>query len=130
VTDTWAERASDLKYGHGSALWKYWTAGEGFAKWSGAAHKWTTLRDLLLKAGVPSISADGLTTNIIMAVMPGYMKLAHAKEHKAGRSAVTEDGGSWDADGLDGSWDGDHSDLPDLTGLTVAQLEAAEREMG
>jgi HK97 family phage prohead protease len=84
------ERASDLKYGRGSALWKYWTRGEGFAKWSGAVHKWTTLRDLLLKAGVPAISADGLTTNIIQAVMPGYMKQAHAKtEHKAGRSAVT-----------------------------------------
>ena len=84
------ERASDLKYGHGSALWKYWTRGEGFAKWSGAVHKWTTLRDLLLKAGVPAISADGLATNIIQAVMPGYMKQAHAKTgHKAGRSAVT-----------------------------------------
>jgi HK97 family phage prohead protease len=84
------QRASDLKYGRGSALWKYWTRGEGFAKWSGAVHKWTTLRDLLLKAGVPPISADGLATNIIQAVMPGYMKQAHAKtEHKAGRSAVT-----------------------------------------
>jgi HK97 family phage prohead protease len=86
-----AHRASDLKYGHGSALWTYWTKGEGFAKWSGAVHKWTTLRDLLLKAGVPAISADGLTTNIIMAVMPGYMKLAHANtEHKAGRSGMAE----------------------------------------
>ena len=72
---------SDLKYGHGSALWKYWTRGEGFAKWSGAVHKWTTLRDLLLAAGVPSISADGLATNIIMAVMPGYKA--------TGRSDVT-----------------------------------------
>jgi len=90
VSDTWTERASDLEYGHGSALWKYWTRGEGFAKWSGAVHKWTTLRDLLLKAGVPAISADGLATNIIQAVMPGYMKQAHAKTgHKAGRSAVT-----------------------------------------
>jgi hypothetical protein len=78
-------RGSDLKYGHGSALWKYWTEGEGFAKWSAAVHKWTTLRDLLLKAGVPPAAADGLTTNIITAVMPGYMKQAHAK----GRSAVT-----------------------------------------
>ena len=85
-----AQRGSDLKYGHGSALWKYWTAGEGFAKWSGALHKWTTLHGLLLKAGVPAHSADGLTTNIITAVMPGYMKQAHAKtEHKAGRTAVT-----------------------------------------
>ena len=85
------ERTSDLKYGHGSALWKYWTRGEGFAKWSGAVHKWTTLRDLLLKAGVPAISADGLTTNIITAVMPGYMKLAHANtEHKAGRADMAK----------------------------------------
>ena len=81
---------SDLEYGRGSALWKYWTRGEGFAKWSGAVHKWTALRDLLLKAGVPATAVDGLTTNIIQAVMPGYMKQAHAKTgHKAGRSAVT-----------------------------------------
>lgn len=74
------ERAvSELEFGHGSALWKYWTKGEGLAKWSGAVHKWRTLRDLLLAAGVPAHSVDGLTTNIIMAVMPGYMKLAHAK---------------------------------------------------
>jgi HK97 family phage prohead protease len=79
-----ADRASDLPYGPGSKLWKYWTAGEGFAKWSAAVHKWTTLHALLLKAGVPAASADGLTTNIIQAVMPGYMKLAHKK----GRSAV------------------------------------------
>jgi HK97 family phage prohead protease len=91
VSDTWAQRGSDLKYGRGSALWKYWTKGEGFAKWSGAVHKWTTLRDLLLKAGVPAISADGLTTNIITAVMPGYMKQAHAAmEHKAGRADMAK----------------------------------------
>lgn len=76
--------ASDLEYGHGSALWEYWTKGGGLAKWSGAVHKWTTLRDLLLAAGVPAHSADGLATNIIMAVMPGYMALAHAK----GRSGM------------------------------------------
>jgi hypothetical protein len=58
---------------------KYWSAGAGHAKWAGAVHKWTTLRDLLLKAGVPPAEADGLATNIIMAVMPGYMKQAHAK---------------------------------------------------
>jgi HK97 family phage prohead protease len=91
--ETRAQRGSDLKYGHGSKLWDYWTRGEGFAKWSGAVHKWTTLRDLLLKAGVPAISADGLTTNIIMAVMPGYMKLAHAKAgHQAGRADMAEHG--------------------------------------
>jgi len=85
------ERASDLKYGHGSALWTYWTKGAGFAKWSGAVHKWTTLRDLLLKAGVPASMADGLATNIITAVIPGYMKQAHAStEHKAGRADMAK----------------------------------------
>jgi len=79
-----ADRASDLKYGKGSALWAYWTRGKGYAKWSGAVHKWTTLRDLLLSEGVPPGEADGLATNIIQAVMPGYMKQAHQK----GRSAV------------------------------------------
>jgi HK97 family phage prohead protease len=72
-------RTSDLAHGHGSALWDYWTHGKGFAKWSGALHKWATLRRLLLRAGVPPGQADGLTTNIITAVMPGYMKLAHHK---------------------------------------------------
>ena len=91
MAETRVQRGSDLEYGHGSALWKYWTRGEGFAKWSGAVHKWTTLRDLLLKAGVPAISADGLTTNIIQAVMPGYMKQAHAKTgHEAGRAAMAD----------------------------------------
>lgn len=73
------DRGSDLKYGRGSALWNYWTKGAGFAKWAGAVHKWETLHKLLLEAGVPAHEADGLTTNIIMATMPGYMKLAHKK---------------------------------------------------
>jgi HK97 family phage prohead protease len=47
-------------------------------------------------------------------------------EHKAGRATVTTPAGDYDADGLDGSWDGDHSDLPDLSGLDVADLEAAD----
>lgn len=75
--------ASDLQYGKGSALWKYWTKGEGFAKWAGALHKWTTLHRLLIEAGVPVHAVDGLTTNIIQATMPGYMKQAHAKGHRS-----------------------------------------------
>jgi HK97 family phage prohead protease len=51
-----------------------------------------------------------------------------AMEHKAGRSQVSEP--QYDADGLDGSWDGDHSDLPDLSGLDVSHLEAADGEPG
>jgi HK97 family phage prohead protease len=81
--------ASDLKYGKGSALWDYWTKGEGFAKWASALHKWTTLHRLLIAAGVPAHEADGLTTNIIQAVMPGYMKQAHAKGHRMSTTTFT-----------------------------------------
>lgn len=81
--------ASDLKYGKGSALWDYWTKGKGFAKWSGALHKWTTLHRLLLAAGVPASEADGLTTNIIQAVLPGYLTQAHAKGHRSMSTTFT-----------------------------------------
>lgn len=75
-----AQRAvSELKYGRGSDLWDYWTKGEGLGKWAGAEHKWTVLHAALIAAGVPAHEADGLTTNIIEAVFPGYMKLAHHK---------------------------------------------------
>jgi hypothetical protein len=67
-------RASNLQYGQGSPLWKYWTKGEGAAKWKGVKHKWSTLNKLLKAAGVPSGEVDGLTTNIIEHVIPGYMK--------------------------------------------------------
>lgn len=76
-------RALQLPYGPGSHLWEYWTKGEGFAKWAGALHKWTTLHRELIKAGVPVHEADGLATNIIDAVMPGYMAQAHAKGHRS-----------------------------------------------
>lgn len=73
-----AQRAvSQLEYGHGSELWDYWTKGEGLGKWASAEHKWTVLHAALIAAGVPAHEADGLTTNIIEAVFPGYMKLAH-----------------------------------------------------
>ncbi|HET9967595.1 MAG TPA: hypothetical protein VFQ68_05120, partial [Streptosporangiaceae bacterium] len=63
----------------------------------------------------------------------GMWPAAHAAAEKktAGRSAVTTPaGGSYDPDGLDESWEGDHSDLPDLTGLGVPHMEAAEKAMG
>jgi len=43
---------------------------------------------------------------------------------------VTTPAPDYDADGLDGSWDGDCSDLPDLTGLGVSHMETAERDLG
>jgi hypothetical protein len=73
---------SKLPYGPGTALWNYWTKGKGLAKWIGALHKWTTLHRLLKAAGVPSHMVDGLTTNIIDHVLPGYMKMVHKKEKR------------------------------------------------
>jgi hypothetical protein len=45
-----------------------------------AVHKWSTLRAALLSEGVPPGQADGLATNIINHVLPGYMAAAHAKK--------------------------------------------------
>jgi HK97 family phage prohead protease len=52
------------------------------------------------------------------------------EHHHAGRASVTTPAGDYDADGLDGSWDGDHGDLPDLTGLDVHHFEAAAKADG
>lgn len=71
---------SRLPFGPGSALWNYWTKGAGYAKWAKAVHKWSTLRRLLLKAGVPAHMVNGLTTNIIEAVMPGYLKVKNRRK--------------------------------------------------
>lgn len=79
---------SKLQFGHGSSLWNYWTKGKGLAKWAGAEHKWTALHAALLKAGVPPHVADGLTTNIITHVFPGYMK---AKHNGGKKSAMSND---------------------------------------
>lgn len=64
---------SKLKFGPGSNLWKYWTKGKGLAKWGPSPHKWSTLNKLL-KEHVPMHMVDGLTTNMVNAVFPGYMK--------------------------------------------------------
>jgi hypothetical protein len=63
--------ASKLPFGPGSKLWVYWTVGEGSAKWLGSPTPWTTLRDLLIKAGVPDHEAPGLATNIMRATPEG-----------------------------------------------------------
>ena len=56
----------------------------------------------------------------------GIWPATHAAMDKhAGRAAMADMSGGYDADGLDASWDGDCSDLPDLTGLHVSHFEAA-----
>lgn len=67
-----------------SGSYGYWTKGKGLAKWSGSPHKWGTLNKLLKAAGVPKHMVDGLTTNIIEHVMPGYMKKHTPHKGKTG----------------------------------------------
>lgn len=47
----------------------------------GSSHPWTTLRDALIKEGVPARMADGLATNIMMATPAGraLFKAHHGK---------------------------------------------------
>lgn len=66
-----AHGGSNLKYGPGHPLWKYWTGPEGFARYATSAEPWTTLRDALIKEGVPVTMADGLATNIMQATPAG-----------------------------------------------------------
>lgn len=79
-----AHGGSNLKYGPGSPLWKYWTGPEGFARYAGATDPWTTLRDALLKEGVPATMADGLATNVMHATPAGRALFAAHHGKKAG----------------------------------------------
>ncbi|MFD4196626.1 HK97 family phage prohead protease [Amycolatopsis thermoflava] len=79
LTRASAHGGSNLKYGPGSPLWKYWTGPEGFARYAGAPDPWTTLRNALLSEGVPASMANGLATNIMLATPAG--RALYAKHH-------------------------------------------------
>jgi len=102
-------------------LHEYWVHGEGAAKirWGegGDYDRCVTHLSKYVR------DAHGLCANLHHAALGIWPATHAAMEHKAGRSQVSE---PYDADGLDGSWDGDHSDLPDLTGLEVGHFEAAD----
>lgn len=71
--------ASGLQFKPGTALWKYWTRGKGFAKWIGSPTPWTTLRALLIK--YVGKQAAGLTTNVMLATPAG--RAAFKRHHGA-----------------------------------------------
>lgn len=75
---------SNLQYGQGEALWKYWTGPEGFSRYATSAEPWTALRDALLAEGVPASMAPGLATNIMQATPAGRALYAAHHEKKAG----------------------------------------------
>lgn len=71
---------SGLQFGHGTQLWVYWTVGKGQARWITSPTPWTTLRALLIKAGVPVGQASGLATEIMQATPEG--RAAFAAHHQ------------------------------------------------
>jgi len=72
---------SKLEFGRGHDLFDYWASGPGRARWIASPTPWTTLRNLLVKAGVPAREAPGLATNIMQSTPEGRaaFKLHHSK---------------------------------------------------
>jgi phage head maturation protease len=111
---------------HQLAAW--WETGVGAAKigWGRGGDFDRCVRLATDEAHMDPARAKGFCAERHHAVL-GIWPATHAAMDKhAGRAAMSTPDGGYDADGLDGSWDGDCSDLPDLTGLDVADLEAAE----
>src|SRR6266568_221191 len=116
---------------HQLAHW--WEHGEGAAKirWGEGGDFMRCVRLAADEAHMTPERARGFCAERHHAALGIWPSTHAAIEHKAGRSAVTTPaGGGYDPDGLDESWEGDHSDLPDLTGLGVSHMEAAEKAMG
>lgn len=109
-------------------LAQWWEHGEGAAKirWGSPGDFDRCVRLAVSEAHMSPGQAKGFCNERHHAVL-GIWPATHAKQ--LGRSAGMAQG-DYDADGLDSSWDGDHSDLPDLTGLHVQHFEAAEKDAG
>jgi phage head maturation protease len=108
-------------------LHQYWVHGEGAAKirW-GEPNDFARCVEHLGKFIKDPQGYCNLAHHAALGIYPA----THAAMEHAGRASVTTPAGNYDADGLDSSWDGDCSDLPDLTGLHVHHFEAAEQAMG
>lgn len=114
---------------HQLAHW--WEHGEGAAKirWGTAGDFDRCVRLAVTDAHMDPERAKGFCNERHHAVLGIYPATHAAEIRKAtGRSQVTTP--DYDADGLDSSWDGDHSDLPDLTGLQMHHFDAAAADMG
>lgn len=67
----------------GADLKRYWTKGEGLAKWASSPHPWTTLVNHLSKFMTRS-QAQGLASNYFKAVF-GIWPGERAGKNKAGK---------------------------------------------
>jgi HK97 family phage prohead protease len=109
---------------HQLATW--WERGEGAAKigWGTPGSFMRCVRLAEEEAHMTPERAKGFCAERYHAATGKWP----GEHHHAGRASVTTPG-DYDADGLDGSWD-DCSDLPDMTGLGVEHVQAAEKAMG
>jgi HK97 family phage prohead protease len=107
-------------------LHQYWVHGEGAAKirWGEGGDYDRCVRHLGKYLKDPHgycADAHHAATGMWPAQHAAAIKKATGRSAVAGTPAPDYDG-----DGLDSSWDGDHSDLPDLTGLGVSHFGAAD----
>ena len=109
-------------------LAEWWERGEGAAKirWGTPGDFDRCVRLAVDEAHMDPGQAKGFCNERHHAAT-GMWPSQHAAEErkaKASRSGSMSDG--FDADGLDASWEGDLSDLPDLAGLGVADFDAVD----
>ena len=109
------------------ALHAYWGTGAGAAKirWGTPGDHERCVRELTDDAKFTPGQAHGYC-NLLEKRVTGKYPAQHAAQEKARRSAPMSSSGGYDDDGLDASWDGDHSDLPSLTGLDVGDFETVD----
>ena len=114
--------------GNAETLHAYWGTGAGAAKikWGTPGDHERCVKELTDDAKFTPEQAHGYC-NLMEKRVTGKYPAQHAAMEKAHRS--TPAGGGHDPDGLDASWD-DLSGLPDLTGLGVADFEAADPGAG
>lgn len=108
-------------------LHQYWVHGEGAAK-----IRWGEPNDFarcVEHLGKYIRDPQGYC-NLAHKAALGFYPATHAAMEKHAGRAVMAGTPNYDPDGLDDSWDGGHEDLPDLTGLGVSHMEAAEKAMG
>jgi len=124
---------ADIHPGNAERLHEYWVHGEGAAKirWGEPDDFARCTRQLIEHAQFTPEQAHGYCNLAHKAALGFYPATHAAMEKKVRRSAVADTKAQdYDADGLDSSWDGDHSDLPDLHGLQMHHFEQAAADMG